>query len=410
MNKRKIGVIADDFTGASDAASFLAKSGNRTVLLTKLPQTLQSDCHCIVVALKIRSVPADQAIAEIEKVIQFFEKNHVEQYYYKYCSTFDSTPKGNIGPVMDYLLERMHQPYTLLCPSLPINGRTVKDGILKVNGIPLAESSMKNHPLNPMWDSYIPNLMKEQSKYPCFPLSSEIMKSKEKLSAFIEQLKVHAHFYLVPDYTSDQEGALIHERFAQLPVLSGGSGLLAHFKQDTSQKQDFAFDQRTQKAMIVCGSCSEMTRKQVQYFKTVRKNAYTSHSQALLDHSIDAQKYARLLEEQLPNVCLVYSDGCETTLKTTSETFLLESQLMEQFLSELALLAKNSGFNKIIAAGGETSGAVMLRLGYSSFFVGDSVSPGVPVLIPVEDTNMRIILKSGNFGDEAFFLRAIEAK
>ncbi|MEG0264639.1 MAG: four-carbon acid sugar kinase family protein, partial [Erysipelotrichaceae bacterium] len=156
IEKKLFGVIADDFTGASDAASFLVKSGNRVVMVTSNHINNINDCDCIVVALKIRSVKPEIAIEQVKEVLQLFNELNVDKIYYKFCSTFDSTPKGNIGVVMDYLLETFNERYTILVPSLPINGRIVKNGFLYVNGTLLSDSSMKNHPLNPMWDSYIP--------------------------------------------------------------------------------------------------------------------------------------------------------------------------------------------------------------------------------------------------------------
>lgn len=409
--KNRIGIIADDFTGASDAASFLTKSGNKTILLTKLPKILQTDAQCVVIALKIRSVEVKQAIREVSRVVDFFEENQIDQIYYKYCSTFDSTKKGNIGPVLDYLLERKKQKYTILCPSLPVNGRTVKNGILKVNGVPLSESTMKDHPLNPMWDSYIPTLMKEQSKYPCYPLSVEILSSKEKLASFLEGKKEQKHFYLIPDYTNDQEGKLISKCFGELPILSGGSGLLEHFhNSDYYSPNTFDFDLSVQKPIIVCGSCSEMTRRQVNAFKLTNNCAYAIDANALIRHEIKVEQYLDIVENNLPKASLVYSNGCEIQLQKDSLSFQTASRLMEEFLSQLVYKASQKSFNKIIVAGGETSGAVTILLGYSSFYVGESVAPGVPVLIPMDNTKIRLILKSGNFGDEDFFIKALGAK
>lgn len=408
MENKKLGVIADDFTGASDAASFLEKSGNSTILLTKLPEKLQQDVDCIVVALKIRSVEVNKAITEVKKVLDFFEMNGINQVYYKYCSTFDSTKEGNIGPVMDYLLERLETKYTILCPSLPVNGRTVKEGILKVNGIPLAETSMKDHPLNPMWDSYIPNLMKNQSRYKCYPVSKKLLSSKNDFELFLSKLNEEDHYYLVPDYENKEDGKLIYDMFKDLKVLSGGSGLLEHLEKNESDKKYYDRPLSEQKAIIICGSCSEMTRKQINVFKRKSPYVYSINSKFLLDKKVEIGDYVDELLKNLPEPSLVYSDGCETKLNKNDDTFKVESQLMEQFLSELALNAKNKGFNKIIVAGGETSGAVTLKLDYSSFYVGDSVAPGVPVLIPVENENIRLILKSGNFGDEDFFIKALE--
>lgn len=401
----KLGVIADDFTGASDAASFLVKSGNKTLLLTDIDDDIDG-FDCIVVALKIRSVASDIAIKEVKRVLDYFDKLNVNQIYYKYCSTFDSTPKGNIGVVMDYLLERYNAKYSLLCPSLPVNGRTVKNGVLYVNGEKLADSPLKDHPLNPMWDSYIPNIMKDQSKFKSYPIGiEEINNNTDQLVS--KYLNTNERFYLVPDYYDDDCAKAIAEHFKDLKILSGGSGLLEYLYKDKVQDTiTYDFDVRKQKALIVCGSCSKMTNTQVQAFKETDNFAIKINAKDIIDKKIVVDDIFNKIIDQLPKVCLVYSDGCENTVTTNLDY----AKSMENFLSQLALKALNSGFDKIIVAGGETSGAVTLKLGFKSYIVGESVAPGVPVLIPFKNQSTRIILKSGNFGDKDFFEKAVEAK
>ena len=176
MNQRKrqllIGCIADDFTGGSDAASFLRKVGLRALLLDGATADAMAvedlRPEAVVVALKSRSVPAEQAVAQSLEAAAWLLRHGARQLYFKYCSTFDSTPAGNIGPVTDALLELTGSRYTVLCPSLPINGRTVRDGILYVNGVPLAESSMRHHPLNPMTKSALSGASADKAGAPLF--------------------------------------------------------------------------------------------------------------------------------------------------------------------------------------------------------------------------------------------------
>lgn len=403
----KLGIIADDFTGASDIASFLRNSGNKVVLYTDIPTKIEVDCDAIVVAEKIRSVDVNVAVDRVSKCLDFFENNNINRFYYKYCSTFDSTPKGNIGPILDYILERTNEKYTILCPSLPINKRKVKDGILYVDNVPLAESPLKDHPLNPMWDSYIPNLMKDQSKYPCYCLSIEDMCNEEVFNEKMDLWNSNEHYYIIPDYMSDDDSQIIYDKFENLKVLSGGSALLSNMK-NKYDNHVCSNDDIKQKAIILCGSCSKMTGIQVKDFKNKKNCYYTINSMELLGGKIQPCDIFEFIKNNLPSPSLIYSDGCEIVLEKDRKDFDKISQLMEVCLSDLSLLAKENGFNKIIVAGGETSGAVVLKLGYSGFYVGDSVAPGVPVLQPIEDPNMKIILKSGNFGDEEFFTKALE--
>lgn len=237
VHELRIGCIADDFTGGGDAASFLAGGGLKTLLLI-WPfscEHLPEDCDAVVIALKSRSVPADQAVADSLAAINWLQAHHVRKLYFKYCSTFDSTPRGNIGPVSDALLETLEQPYTVLCPSLLSNGRAVRDGVLYVNGIPLAQSPMRSHPLNPMWDSDIRVLMQAQSRYPCFVVPEALCRDPAALAGRIHALQQkHRHFYLIPDYFEPTHGAEIARAFAPLPLWTGGSELLLHFARQVS--------------------------------------------------------------------------------------------------------------------------------------------------------------------------------
>lgn len=404
--KIRLGVIADDFTGAGDAASFLVKAGYRVILLTDIADSFDEECDCVVMAMKIRSVRPEEAKKSVHQVLKFFEKIQVEKIYYKYCSTFDSTKEGNIGVIADYLMEYLDVPYTLLCPSLPVNGRTVKNGILYVNGIPLAESSMKNHPLNPMWASYIPDLMKEQSKYPCYVLNEENAKQTlDRLRGSKEK------FYLIPDYASDEDGKRIAQTFPELPLYTGGSGLLEHLKLgDNDAAREYRALGSGKKAVILCGSCSQMTGKQIKNYIKKGPPYIRIDSPDLLSGKMTAEKVFEKVMENLPKITIVFSDGVEKDMKVFSQSKDFEklSSLMEKLYADLSELALKNGFDRIVVAGGETSGAVTLRLGYHAYHIGKVIAPGVPTLIPIENKKLRLILKSGNFGDERFFTKALE--
>lgn len=403
QNKIQLGIIADDFTGASDAASFLIKNGLKVIMISDVHYLIKEECDVLIVALKIRSIANSEALKQVSEVLVLFEKLGISKVYYKFCSTFDSTPAGNIGPVMDYLLEYFNERYTILSPSLPVNGRTVKDGYLYVDQVPLAESSMKNHPLNPMWDSYIPNLMKPQSKYNTYPLDIKNMNFIKKIN--------DAHFYLVPNYQNYEDGRKIAEIFSELKIIGGGSGLLEHLSIEGKHTiQNSEIFSEKQKAIIVCGSCSQMTKKQIEYYIMKGYRSICVDSLSLLENKLNIEDIFYQVQENLPNPTLIYSDGINKNMSMLSndEKFITLSGLIEQLNAGLCLKARNLGFNKIIVAGGETSGAVSLMLGYNAYLIGDVVAPGVPILIPIENRNLKLILKSGNFGAEDFFIKALE--
>lgn len=406
----KLGVIADDFTGASDAASFLSKSCVNTLMFTSVPENLVYDCDAIVIALKSRSVSPDVAVSMTKEAVDFFNHIGCEKIYFKYCSTFDSTPKGNIGVVLDFLLEYLAQTYTIICPSLPVNGRTVEDGILYVDGVKLSDSPMKNHPVNPMWDSYIPRLMRDQSQFPCYVLSKEDME-KNTLEAKINDISSKLQkFYLIPDYVGDADGQLIAKRFKHLSLLSGGSALLEHildkneFKRTVSSGQNL----KNYRSIILCGSCSKATKKQIERYKAAGGMVYKVDSKELLNGSLKVEDIFEYIRDQNKTV-LVYSSAIDEDMLSLkkSPTFEIESDLIENMMAKLSTMAIENNFKNIVVAGGETSGAVTLKLGFDGFFIGESIAPGVPILTPLKNDDIRLILKSGNFGSEDFFLKAI---
>lgn len=414
-NKIKLGVIADDFTGASDAASFLTKAGMRTVLCTAgSSASIDEETEAVVIALKTRTQETASAIKEVMDSVRWLQELGAEYYYSKFCSTFDSTPEGNIGPILDRLLEYFDEPYSILAPSLPINGRKVEDGHLYVNGVPLHKSSMKDHPLTPMWTSDIAELMKDQSKYPVFTIRrTDLMddnwsKTKEKIESLIDS---HTHFYLVPDFVDDEDGKLIAQRFSDLKVLGGGSGLLEftgkHFIANRDIKEGKSLPIHTEGApILVAGSSSEQTLRQISAYEEKGGLSYKVYPEQLDEGTQSIEKIMSWVNENREKPVLIYVSASKEERENTRYIPNL-AQILEDLLADIVNKEVNVGRKGVIVAGGETSGAVIKRLALNSFIVSKSVAPGVPVLIPVEDKELRIVLKSGNFGGNDFFERAI---
>ncbi len=438
----RLGCIADDFTGASDAASFLAKGGLKTLLFSGIPKGEEEvgDWDAAVIALKTRTERRDLAVAESLEAARWLKEQGAGQLYVKYCSTFDSTPEGNIGPVLDGILEEFQVPYTILCPALPVNGRIVRDGNLYVNGQPLHESPMKDHPLTPMWDSDLAILMEAQSRYTCLKIRGRELADgeavRQRISAFA---RGREHFYVIPDYCDEEDARRIVKIFGTLPVLSGGSGILQELgermaggkaenmiglgngegRADGAEAEEAGDGPAEESApakqalssagsaLILAGSCSKATRGQIAW---------------AISHGIPAVKmdYRKLTtgeqsEEEIwafiqnHSQALVYSSESPEEMGEIREKDRgWISDLLEETTARLAKRAVEAGFRRIVGAGGETSGAVTKALGYDSYEIGESVAPGVPVMIPRKDRSMRLVLKSGNFGQADFFERALE--
>lgn len=405
-----LGCIADDFTGGSDIASFFAKGGLSTILYNGIPnENHTSDTDVCVIALKTRTQNTEEAVKDSLEAINWLKKQGAEQFYVKYCSTFDSTPKGNIGPICDAVMENLNVPYTILCPALPINGRTVRDGCLYVNGVPLHESSMKDHPLTPMWDCDLVRLMSAQSKFPSVKLPSSL-RNKEA-GEYIEGVKKEldpSPFYIVPDYETEEDAQQLVQLFGNLTLITGGSGLAEPLAR--SFKRNAEADQMGSpgaKALILSGSCSETTRKQIEAYQQSGGESYFIDPLKLLSGEESVENIWNVIQNKQDSI-LVYSSDTPENVKQTQEQGKEEvAERLEKTTAELAALAVEAGYHRIIVAGGETSGAVTKRLGYTGYHIGRSIAPGVPIMIPTQDTRVRVVLKSGNFGETDFFLRAL---
>ena len=411
------GCVADDFTGASDAASFLVKGGMSVQLFNGIPakgSRVGEGIQAIVIALKSRTQDTGEAVADTMRSLGWLKEQGVEKFYLKYCSTFDSTPEGNIGPVADAAMEFLGVSYTVLCPALPVNGRVVRNGELYVGGVPLHESPMKNHPLTPMWDSRIAGLMKPQSKYPCVELWKEQMdRPADEIRAMLtEQEDRQEHFYVIPDYRDMEDGERIVELFGDLALLTGGSGILEPLAKRLSSRQEMLPEldiQAEGSAILLAGSCSKATLGQIDYFRAHGGLSYKMDPVAMLEGRETLEDAWKFVRENWGIPVLVYSSDTARNVKEVQQYGQERvAEMLEQAAAKLAERAVAHGIRRVVVAGGETSGAVTKRLGFSSYQIGASVAPGVSVMVPMENETLRLVLKSGNFGQEEFFIKVLE--
>lgn len=415
MGKIILGIVADDFSGGSDAASFLAKQGIKTYLYNGIPgeeHQVDGDNIAVVIALKTRTEEKNKAVSESLEAFRWLKDHGATQLYSKYCSTFDSTKEGNIGPIIDGVLELYNIHYTILAPALPVNGRIVKDGQLIVNGVPLNETHMKHHPLTPMWDSDIASLIEPQGKYPSLNISHEQLElSNDEIMSIIEDFgKDKAHFYIIPDYIEEKHAQKIIELFGDLPLLTGGSGLMTELGRKYSSEHsetEIYRSSTTGKAIVLAGSCSVATLQQIEEFQKLNKPSFRIDPFLLADGIQTKEMLWEQIQASEEDEVLVYSSDKPENVKEAQKVGREKvSQLLEQTTAFLAKNAVANGYNRIIVAGGETSGAVTKTLGYNSYLVGDSIDPGVPIMVPTQNQDIRLVLKSGNFGDKDFFVKA----
>lgn len=408
-----LGVIADDFTGASDIASFLVENGLNTVQMNGVPNTtLIEKVDAIVISLKSRSNPVEEAIEQSLLALDWLQKCGCSQFYFKYCSTFDSTEKGNIGPVTDALLAALNEDFTVITPALPINGRTIFNGYLFVGDVLLNESGMRHHPITPMKDANLMRLMDAQAKGKTGLVSyADVIQGAEYVKSCFTQLKQAGFRYAVVDAADNRQLAALAEAVSDLKLVTGGSGLGAYMAARLSggKKAEKAFVPKKARSIILSGSCSEMTNKQVNAYKEKATTIYLDVEKAVANAN-----YADILFEQVlphidePLAPMVYATVPPDELKRIQAQFGAEqaSQAIERTFAKLAQrLKEKANVENFITAGGETSSIVVQKLGFSGFQIGKQIAPGVPWLKALGEST-ALALKSGNFGKETFFIDA----
>lgn len=413
-----LGVIADDFTGGTDIAGFLVENGMRTVQLNGVPaEDTQVDADAVVISLKSRSCPAGEAVADSLAALSWLQEQGCQQFYFKYCSTFDSTAKGNIGPVTDALLDALDENFTIVCPALPVNGRTVFNGHLFVLGEPLNESGMRNHPVTPMTDSSLVRLMKAQSKGEVGLVNYQTIEmGSEQIRAKFDELQAQGCRYAVVDAFNADHLQTLGEAVKSLKLVTGGSGLAAGIAKnwvthlaDQSEAKSAGRPAKA-KTVILSGSCSVMTNKQVASYQGKAPH-FAVDVEACLTDDTYSQQVSEWVCGQLENdyAPMVFATAEPEKLNAIQTQYGAEasSHAVEKFFSELAYKLKEHGVKNFIVAGGETSGTVTQSLGVKGFHIGPQIAPGVPWVKSL-DGDLSLALKSGNFGDEAFFEKAQE--
>lgn len=413
--KTKLGVIADDFTGASDIASFLTENGLKTVQMNGIPTAfLAADADAIVVSLKSRSNPVAEAVEQSLSALEWLKQAGCNQFYFKYCSTFDSTAEGNIGPVTDALLTALGEQFTVICPALPVNGRTIFNGYLFVGEQLLNESGMQNHPITPMRDANLCRLMDAQAQGKTGLVQyQDLLKGAENVKAKFGELQRSGFRYAVCDAVDNSQLGVLAEAVADLKLVTGGSGLSAYMAACLSggKQGDQAFVPTKGKTVVFSGSCSLMTNKQVAAYQAKAPSLRLSVGDTLNNPDYVPHLCQWVLEnlhgEYAP---MVYATVNAEELHRIQAKFGKQqtSEAIEQTFAKLAKLLLAQGVSNFITAGGETSSIVVQELGFSSFHIGKQIAPGVPWLKSTENPQIYLALKSGNFGQENFFSDAQE--
>ena len=425
MTKPLLGCIADDFTGATDLANNLARAGMRVLQTIGVPdEPLADPADALVVALKSRTVAPAAAVAESLAALAWLQRQGVEQVYFKYCSTFDSTEKGNIGPVTEALLDALHGPqqgFTIACPAFPENKRTVFKGHLFAGDTQLSESGMQNHPLTPMTDSNLVRVLQRQTRRRVGLVAYDVVaQGPAALRERYAAQQAEGVGIAVVDAISNEDLMRIGASLAGMPLVTAGSGVAIGLPQNWQASGQLVRGRQTDDLppagglrAVVSGSCSVATQAQVLHFGNAGRPAYAIDPLAIAagnDVTAAALRWAEPLLAAGP--VLVYATADSQAVKAVQEQLGVAraGELVEHTLAAIARGFIELGVRQLVVAGGETSGAVVQALGIRQMRIGAQIDPGVPWTSARTDAGppIYLALKSGNFGAADFFVRSFE--
>ncbi|MBI0298431.1 four-carbon acid sugar kinase family protein [Streptomyces sp. PRKS01-29] len=411
----RLGCIADDFTGATDLANNLVRAGMRVVQLIDVPPPGADrpvDADAVVIALKSRTVPAADAVDASLRALAWLRSAGAEQIYFKYCSTFDSTPAGNIGPVTEALMDALGTDFTIATPAFPDNGRTVFKGHLFVGDVLLSESGMRHHPLTPMTDPNLVSVLGAQTTRAVGLLDHTVVgRDAEAVRARVDELRERGVGIAIADAVSNDDLVRLGAAVRGMPLVTAGSGLAIGLPANWGFTPSHAAAQLPPPGghrAVISGSVSAATNRQVQEFLRTGRPAFSVDPLRVSAGEDVSGRALAFAEARLADgPVLFYSTGAPEAVRTVQSRLgaAEAGELVERTLARVAEGLVERGVRQLVVAGGETSGAVVRALGITGLRIGPQIDPGVPwcaAALPGGDT-LHITLKSGNFGGPGFF-------
>ena len=421
-----LGCIGDDFTGSTDLANMLVNGGMRTVQTIGVPQTpLPDDLDAVVVALKSRTIPAAEAIAQSLAALAWLRQQGCRQFYFKYCSTFDSTPAGDIGPVTEALMDALGDlpgaEFTIAFPAFPENGRTIFRGYLFTGDTLLSESGMKDHPLTPMTDSNLVRVLQAQTRRRVGLIRYDtVAHGAQAIRERIALLRGQGMAIAIVDAVSDADLVRIAEACSDLPLVTAGSGiglgLARHYKsRGLLQTAEHAAVMPAVDgyAAVISGSCSVTTNAQVGHWLGSRPGFRVDPLQIAAGNDVAAAAIAWARPLLPAGPVLIYATSDASSVKAAQNALGAEraGRLVENTLAAIARALVANGVRRLVVAGGETAGAVVQALRVAALRIGPQIDPGVPWTLsqggPPGEPGLALALKSGNFGAVDFFAKAL---
>jgi uncharacterized protein YgbK (DUF1537 family) len=412
-----LGAVADDFTGATDLANMLVRGGMRTVQLLGVPDGPAPEADAVVVALKSRTIDPQDAITQSLEALAWLRQAGARQYFFKYCSTFDSTDRGNIGPVADALMRALDTDLTIACPAFPENARTIFHGYLFVGDVLLSESGMKDHPLTPMTDANLVRVLQRQTTRKVGLVRHDTVSAgPPAIRARFDALRGEGAGMAIVDAVSDADLHTIGAACADLTLVTGGSGVAIGLPDNFRNRGQLGAPERAAelpkvpgRAAVISGSCSVATNGQVAEWLTTRPGFRIDPLQLAAGQPVVAQAREWAAKELESGPVLVYATAKPEEVEAAQAQLGVEraGQLVESCMAEVARDLVAHGVRRLVVAGGETSGAVVQSLGITRLRIGPQIDPGVPWTMSLGEPNILLALKSGNFGAPDFFAKAL---
>ena len=406
-----LGCIGDDFTGSSDLANTLAKQGMRVVQYTGIPKgPAAPDVEAGVVALKSRPIDPAEAVKQSLAALDWLKAQGCEQFFFKYCSTFDSTPQGNIGPVADALADALGADRVIVCPAFPGTGRSVYQGHLFVKDMLLSESGMQNHPLTPMTDADLRRWLKPQSRNGIGHVGAvDVLKGASAIRTALAAEHEAGKRLIVVDAMRDEDLMEIGAAAADLKLVTGGSGVALGLPANFAASGKISgagstWTGQAGKCVALSGSCSIATREQVR-LHSESNPSFEIVAVDVMDGRVTAECVAGWAMEA-EGIPLVYSSADPMVVREVQRVFGKErsAAALESFFADVARALVEMGATRLLPAGGETSGAVVEGLGLDALEIGPEIDPGIPALRA--GPTLALALKSGNFGAPDYFVKA----
>jgi len=413
----RLGCIADDFTGATDLANTLVGQGMRTVQVMDVPDQGMDigEAEAVVVALKSRTTPPEDAVAESLRALDWLKARGASQFFFKYCSTFDSTDQGNIGPVADALVDALGTDFTIACPAFPTNKRTVYKGHLFVGDQLISDSSMKDHPLTPMRDPNLVAVLSRQTTHNVGLVEhGAVGAGSDAIVRRYEELNSSGHRFAIVDAIDDNDLIEIGTACAGMKLVTGGSGVALALPENfrragaLGQPTDPELPRIGGRRAVIAGSCSTATRGQIAFASREWPTFRIDPCRLTPGHGVVSDAVDWAGDKGAGSPVLIYSSADPDEVAGIQADFGRNraGAMVEDAMGRIAAGLVDNGVRELIVAGGETLGAVVQALGISALRIGPEIDPGVPWTEGLGTPKIALALKSGNFGTEDFFPKA----